>query len=77
MKDFTLEQSMNLAGQCCLAWLNPERDFMPTGGYDELSTVYSTQEYINGQYLTISNHRGVWWAYDVTRGLNSVPVFCM
>jgi hypothetical protein len=34
MKDFTLEQSMNLAGQCCLAWLNPERDFMPTGSYE-------------------------------------------
>ena len=30
----TLKESMTLAGQCHLAWLNPERDFMPTGGYE-------------------------------------------
>jgi hypothetical protein len=30
----TLDQSMELAGQCHLAWLDPERDLMPTGGYE-------------------------------------------
>ena len=30
----TLAQSMELAGACHLAWLDPERGFMPTGGYE-------------------------------------------
>ena len=34
MTNPTLKQSMELAGQCCLAWLDPEKDFMPTGGYE-------------------------------------------
>lgn len=29
-----LKQSMELAGQCCLAWLDSEKDFMVTGGYE-------------------------------------------
>jgi len=30
----TLVQSMELAGQCHLAWLDPARDYMPSGGYE-------------------------------------------
>lgn len=30
----TLKQSMELAGECCLAWLDPEKDYMPAGGYE-------------------------------------------
>ena len=30
----TLKASMELAGQCCLAWLDGEKDYMPTGGYE-------------------------------------------
>jgi len=29
-----LKQSMELAGRCCLSWLDPENDYMPTGGYE-------------------------------------------
>lgn len=43
----------------------------------ELSTVYSTEEYIYTHYLTISNHLGVWWAYDMARDLNAILVFCV
>ncbi|MBD3184740.1 hypothetical protein GF312_20835 [Candidatus Poribacteria bacterium] len=34
MPDITLKQSMEMAGQCCLDWLDPEKNFMPTGGYE-------------------------------------------
>lgn len=30
----TLKESMELAGQCHLAWLDPDRDWMPAGGYE-------------------------------------------
>ncbi len=30
----TLTQSLQLGGQCLLAWLDPEREFFPTGGYE-------------------------------------------
>ena len=30
----TLAQAMELAGECHLAWLDPEKGFMPTGGYE-------------------------------------------
>ena len=30
----TLKGSMELAGQCHLAWLNPDKDWLPTGGYE-------------------------------------------
>lgn len=30
----TLRDSMILGGRCCLAWLNPDRDFLPTDGWD-------------------------------------------
>ncbi len=30
----TLRETMDLAGQCCLAWLDSEKDFLPTGGYE-------------------------------------------
>ena len=29
-----LTESMELAGQCCLSWLDREKDCMPTGGYE-------------------------------------------
>src|SRR5882757_1286208 len=29
-----LRASMDRAAQCCLAWLNPEQAFLPTGGYE-------------------------------------------
>jgi len=29
-----LREIMNLAGQCLLAWLDSDKDFMPTGGYE-------------------------------------------
>jgi hypothetical protein len=29
-----IETSMDLGAKCCLAWLNPEKDFLPTGGYE-------------------------------------------
>ncbi len=34
MAKLTLKQSMELGGNCCLAWLDPEKGFMPTGGYE-------------------------------------------
>lgn len=30
----TLKQALQLGGQCLLAWLDPERQFFPTGGYE-------------------------------------------
>ncbi|MHB9023089.1 MAG: hypothetical protein ACYC7E_02800 [Armatimonadota bacterium] len=30
----TLFESIDLAGRCCLAWLNPEHNYLPTGGYE-------------------------------------------
>jgi len=33
-EDSALEQSMRRAGNCCLAWLDPNHDFFPTGGYE-------------------------------------------
>ena len=33
-EDSTLERSMRRAGNCCLAWLDPNHDFFPTGGYE-------------------------------------------
>jgi hypothetical protein len=30
----TLKQSMELAGECCIAWLDPEHGYMPTCGYE-------------------------------------------
>ena len=32
--DCVLKQAMHRAGNCCLAWLDPEHDYMPTGGYE-------------------------------------------
>lgn len=29
-----LAKSMDEGAKCCLAWLNPEKDFLPTGGYE-------------------------------------------
>lgn len=29
-----LARSMDQGAKCCLAWLNPEKDFLPTGGYE-------------------------------------------
>ncbi len=29
-----IETSMDQGAKCCLAWLNPEKDFLPTGGYE-------------------------------------------
>lgn len=29
-----LKQAMHRAGTCCLAWLDPDHDFLPTGGYE-------------------------------------------
>jgi len=29
-----LRQAMDRAAACCLAWLNPEQQFLPTGGYE-------------------------------------------
>ena len=29
-----LQKSMDQGAKCCLAWLNPEKDFLPTGGYE-------------------------------------------
>ena len=29
-----LQKAMDRAAQCCLAWLNPEQEFLPTGGYE-------------------------------------------
>jgi hypothetical protein len=34
MSNLSLKESMELGGKCCLAWLDPEKDFMPTGGYE-------------------------------------------
>ncbi len=30
----SLSNSMDRAAMCCLAWLNPKEDFLPTGGYE-------------------------------------------
>lgn len=30
----SLKESMQLAGKCHIAWLDPDRDWMPTGGYE-------------------------------------------
>ena len=29
-----LRNAMDRAAKCCLAWLNPDQDFLPTGGYE-------------------------------------------
>jgi hypothetical protein len=29
-----LRKAMNQAAKCCLAWLNPDQQYLPTGGYD-------------------------------------------
>ena len=33
-KSNSLGEAMNRAAGCCLAWLNPEQEFLPTGGYE-------------------------------------------
>lgn len=30
----SLQSSMDRAAKCCLAWLNPEQEWLPTGGYE-------------------------------------------
>lgn len=30
----TMRKAMDRTADCCLAWLNPEDDFLPTGGYE-------------------------------------------
>lgn len=30
----SMQEAMNRAAKCCLAWLNPEQEFLPTGGYE-------------------------------------------
>ena len=32
--DNVLKEAMHRAGNCCLAWLDPQHDFLPTGGYE-------------------------------------------
>src|ERR1700749_5120858 len=34
VKNGGLRQAMDRAAACCLAWLNPEQEFLPTGGYE-------------------------------------------
>ncbi|HOP10423.1 MAG TPA: hypothetical protein PK629_02930 [Oscillospiraceae bacterium] len=34
MKDRTILESMELCGQCHLAWLDPEKEYMPFGGWE-------------------------------------------
>ena len=29
-----VRKAMDRAAKCCLAWLNPEQEFLPTGGYE-------------------------------------------
>ncbi len=33
-EDCVLKHAMHRAGNCCLAWLDPKYDYMPTGGYE-------------------------------------------
>ena len=33
-KSVSLRSAMDRAGKCCLAWLNPDQHFLPTGGYE-------------------------------------------